>query len=180
MATQHGSINLLTASIEPQGRWDRIYSWTKNTAKYIVIATELVVLLAIGVRFLLDGQIRDLDKEIVSQKAILDGRRDEDIEVRRFSLALDSITRLERTDYTLTEYYKKILDLIPTSVSIKTLNVEITQVTIAGTVSSYDQLLVLENNVRNAEFIINETFTTNQQPSSISFTANFKIKFNTN
>jgi len=180
MPTQEGSINLLTASIEPQGKWDRIYSWTKNTAKYVVIVTELVVLAAIGVRFMLDGRINDLDKEIRTQKALLDGRQQEDQEVRRFAVALDSISELEQTDYTLTQYYKKIQDLIPTTVQVNALSVQISQVSLSGSVSNYDQLLVLENNIRNASFITDENFTTNQQPNNITFTANFKIAFQQN
>ena len=48
MAAPKSSINLLTAEIRPQGQWDRIYAWTANTAKYIIIFTEMIVIAAIG------------------------------------------------------------------------------------------------------------------------------------
>ena len=67
MTAQKSSINLLTAEIRPQGQWDRIYSWTANTAKYIIIVTEMVVLGAIGFRFVIDGKIAAMDTQIEMQ-----------------------------------------------------------------------------------------------------------------
>lgn len=181
MALNKGSINLLTASIQPQGRWDRIYQWTVNTAKYIIIVTELVVLFAIGVRFTLDGRINDLDKEIEAQKSILDSRKEEDFAVRQFAQTIENIAKLERTDFTLTTYYKQVIDLIPESVNITTMTVDIGLVSISGKVDSYEKLLLFENNIRNAEFIADETFSTNQQSeSNIAFTTTFKIVFKDN
>lgn len=180
MATNFGSINLLTASIQPQGRWDRIYSWTVNTAKYIIIAVEIVVLIAIGVRFYLDGQINDLDREITSQKELLQSRQQDDSKVRFLAQSLDSIASMESNEYSLAIYYKKILDLIPSSVEVTTISIDaLNGVSITGRINGYDKLLLLENNVANADFITDgsENFTTNQQSAgSILFTLDFKLK----
>lgn len=181
MALTKGSINLLTASIQPQGRWDRIYEWTVNTAKYIIILTEVVVLFAIGVRFALDGRINDLDKEIQAQKAILDGRAQEDLEIRALSSALNSISRMEKTDYTLTTYYKKIIDLIPPDINVNNVSVNINVINLTGKVETYDKLLILENNLRSADFISDATFSTSQQSNgNIIFSTSFKVNFKEN
>ncbi|WKZ30507.1 MAG: hypothetical protein QY314_01900 [Candidatus Dojkabacteria bacterium] len=178
MALNKGSINLLTASIQPQGRWDRIYQWTVNTAKYIIIVTELIVLFAIGVRFTLDGRINDLDKEIEAQKSILDSRKEEDFAVRQLAQTIENIARMEKTDYTLTTYYKQIIDLIPQDVEITTITVDIALVSINGRVDSYDKLQQLESRIRSADFILDESFSTNQQSGgNVVFSTTFKLAF---
>jgi hypothetical protein len=178
MAINNRSINLLSASIEPQGRWDRIYAWTANTAKYIIILTEVIVLVAIGIRFFLDSQINDLDKSIAAQKTILDGRQKEDSEVRALSKTLDNLSILERDEKLISVFYQKILDLIPSNVTITSINVDmITGVSITGEVQGYQRLLEIENNIRDADFIYDESFSTTQQPGNvIQFTADFKIR----
>lgn len=178
-----GSINLLTAQVQPQGRWDRIYGWTVNTAKYIIVGTELLVLMAIGFRFYLDGKINDIDKDIQDQKDILKNRSDEETSVRYVAGSLTSLSRLEKTDYTLTPYYKRILEIVPSGVVLQNISVTINGVDLSGNVSSYETLRQLENSISNATFIVpgSSNFTSNQQQSGgATFTVSFKIKFQEN
>lgn len=178
MSAQSTSINLLTAEIRPQGQWDRIYSWTANTAKYIIIVTEVVVLIAIAFRFVVDGKIAALSQQIDMQKQLLDARADEQTQAWQLLASLDSIKLMEESNYSLSSFYEQIQVLIPASVSLQTVAIDINSCNITGTVTSYDTLLQLENNMKNATALISDVTVSANQTSGgvINFSIIFKLK----
>ncbi len=180
MAAPKKSINLLTAEIRPQSQWDRIYAWTANTAKYIIIITELIVLGAIAYRFVLDSQISALDSEIEAQKELLDQRAPEEARVRELIVGMKSLNELENDSFSLAYYYTQLQSLIPPGVNVRTVTLDISSSAMSGQVTSYDTLLQLENNLKSAtETFSNVTVSANQTAGSgINFSVNFKIKVN--
>jgi len=182
MAAPKSSINLLTAEIRPQGQWDRIYAWTANTAKYIIIFTEMIVIAAIGFRFVIDGKIAKIDDRIEEQKGLLEARSAAEIQVRQLITSMQSIQQMEQSKYSLSTYYERIQALIPTSITMQSISVDIGDCSIVGQVSNYDTLLLLENNLKGATDILsNVTMSTNQsQGGTINFAATFKLNLGTN
>ncbi len=177
MPAQKTSINLLTAEIRPQGKWDRIYAWTANTAKYIIIVTELVVLGAIGFRFIIDGKIAAVEKNIEMQKQLLDARTSEEAQVRQLIAGLGSIKLMETSNYSLSSFYEQIQALIPPSVIVQSLSVDINSSSISGQVASYDTLLLLENNLKTSPILSNVSMSANQSSGgSINFSVTFNLK----
>lgn len=178
MAAPKSSINLLTAEIRPQGQWDRIYAWTANTAKYIIIITEMIVIGAIGFRFIIDGRIAKLDDQIEMDKQLLEYLSPEESKIRQLLTSMQSIQQMEQSRYSLATYYQQVVALIPPNVTVQSINVDITSSAIAGQVSTYDSLLQLENNLKNAtELLSNVTMSTNQaQGNTINFSATFELK----
>ncbi|WKZ23639.1 MAG: hypothetical protein QY312_02640 [Candidatus Dojkabacteria bacterium] len=180
MAAPKSSINLLTAEIRPQGKWDKIYAWTANTAKYIIIITEIVVLGAIAFRFVVDGRIAALDREIEIQKGIMSARSSDEAQLKKLVTSLTSIKAMEESNYSLSRFYEQIQALIPASVTVQTVSVDISSCVIAGQVSNYESLLLLENNLKQSEFLENVTMSANQSAGgAINFTASFNLKFQT-
>jgi Tfp pilus assembly protein PilO len=178
MAAPAKSINLLTAEIKPQGQWDRIYAWTANTAKYIIILTEIVVLGAIAYRFVLDGKIAKVNDEIVAQKQLLEARATEETDMRLFLTNINSIKNMQDSTYSLAAYYAQIMQLIPTAVDIRNVSIDINNSSLSGQVGSYDTLLQLENNLKGATGIISGvSMSANQSSGSgINFSVSFKIR----
>jgi Tfp pilus assembly protein PilN len=178
MTGPKSSINLLTAEIRPQGQWDRIYAWTANTAKYIIIITEMIVIGAIGFRFVIDGRIAKLDEQIEMDKQLLDYLAPEESKIRQLLTSMQSIQQMEQSRYSLASYYQQVESLIPPSVTVQSINIDIANSSISGQVTSYDTLLQLENNLKNAtEILSNATMSTNQaQGGSINFSATFNLK----
>ena len=182
MAAPKSSINLLTAEIRPQGQWDRIYAWTANTAKYIIIFTEMIVIAAIGFRFVIDGKIAKTDDRIEEQEGLLEARAAAETQVRQLITSMESIQQMEQSKYSLSSYYERIQTLIPTSITLQSISVDIGDSSIIGQVSNYDTLLLLENNLKGATDILsNVTMSTNQsQGGIINFAATFKLNLGTN
>lgn len=180
MSAQKSSINLLTAEIRPQGKWDRIYSWTANTAKYIIIVTEMMVLGAIAFRFVIDGRIAAMEEQIVLQKQLLDARASEESQLRQLLAGMKSITAMEDSNYSLSSFYEQINALIPPSVTIQSLSIDINASAISGQVNSYDTLLLLENNLKNAATLSNVSMSANQSAGgAINFSVTFNLKLET-
>lgn len=181
MTAQKSSINLLTAEIRPQGQWDRIYAWTANTAKYIIIVTEIVVLAAIAFRFVIDGRIAALDDQLEMQKQLLDARSPEESQVRQLLTSMRSIQQMDNSKYSLASYYEQIQALIPPSVLVQSINIDIGGCSIAGQVSAYDTLLQLENNLKGAtDALTNVSMSANQAAGGvINFSVTFKLKLAT-
>lgn len=69
-ATTNANINLLKNSNE-ESPLDRITNWALTYGRYIMIGTEIVVLLAFISRFSLDRKLTDLKEEIGQKQQIL-------------------------------------------------------------------------------------------------------------
>jgi hypothetical protein len=72
MAAQKNAINLLPKSDFDVSLWGRILKWSLTTGRYIIILTELVVIVAFLSRFKLDKDLSDLNEQLTSKKSILD------------------------------------------------------------------------------------------------------------
>lgn len=177
MAALKKSINLLTAEIKPQGQWDRIYAWITNTAKYIVIITEIVVLGTIAYRFSLDGKIAELDSEIQTQKELLDARSEDESGIRQLISQLDSLQAMDNSNYSLADTYANLTQLIPSSVEVQGISVDIVNSSVTGKVTSYESLLQLENNFKTATDVVSDVNMSTAQTSGsgITFTLSFKL-----
>lgn len=181
MAAQSSSINLLTAEIKPQGQWDRIYTWTISTAKYIIIITELMVLGAIGYRFVLDSKIAVLDEDIESQNSIMTQRKPEEERIKNLISSVDSIKSMEDSRYSLSSYYIQIQPLIPVGISVSSFSIDIQGCSISGTAANNDVLLQLERNLKSQENLLSQVrMSLNQSAGgATNFTVNFLLNIKT-
>ncbi|HCS79450.1 TPA: hypothetical protein DIV55_06990, partial [Patescibacteria group bacterium] len=64
-------INLLTRKDFDASLVGRILRWSLIYGRYIIVSTEIIVLLAFIYRFSLDRQITDLNEEIEQKSAIV-------------------------------------------------------------------------------------------------------------
>ena len=65
-------INLLGQQDLEHTPWGRIVSWATTYGRYIMITTEIMVLLAFISRFSLDRKNTDLTEEVTQKQAILE------------------------------------------------------------------------------------------------------------
>ena len=72
MPAPQRKINLLPPSEFESSFWGRFLEWAITTGRYIVIITELIVVMAFLSRFKLDTDLSTLNSEIKSKKNVLD------------------------------------------------------------------------------------------------------------
>jgi Tfp pilus assembly protein PilN len=128
------SINLIgqdTFEHTPQGR---IVAWALTYGRYIMIGTEIVVLLAFISRFSLDRKLTDLKEEIDQKQAILQA-----------NLPLENHIKTLLTDQSKPlDTFKLVNSLLPADVYLRTLSIssgKLSAEAIAGTTTGFALLL---------------------------------------
>lgn len=74
MPAQFKRVNLLPPTEFEQSFWGKFLKWSITSGRYIIIVTELIVILAFLSRFKLDADIADLNSEISGKKNVLDAQ----------------------------------------------------------------------------------------------------------
>lgn len=125
----------------PQGR---IVSWALTYGRYIMIGTEIVVLLAFISRFSLDRKLTDLKEEISQKQAILEANIDLEQQIR---LLQDTLVKLKQTtahQMVPLETLTTLLAVLPPDVYVDSLDVSTDRLSVtavAGTTNGFSQLL---------------------------------------
>lgn len=139
------SINLLgeeDLSHTPQGR---IIKWALTYGRYIMVGTEIVVLLAFISRFSLDRKLTDLKEEISQKQAILEANLPFERDIIRIQEELSVIRGLTADQQKPLNIIKHIQSIVPQDVSLDSLKITSDKVSAdatAGTISSFTQFMV--------------------------------------
>jgi hypothetical protein len=91
MSAQSNKVNLLPPSEFELSFWGRFLKWAVTTGRYIIILTELVVILAFLSRFKLDEDLRNINEQISTQVGFLDSQADKEAEFRKLQQNLDLV-----------------------------------------------------------------------------------------
>lgn len=75
MSAQKLSVNLLPPSEFELSFWGRFLKWAVTAGRYIIILTELVVILAFLSRFKLDEDLRKINERVETQKNFLESEQ---------------------------------------------------------------------------------------------------------
>ncbi len=71
MAARKSTIELLPQENWEKGTFGRLLKWALTVGRYIVIITELIVILAFLSRFKFDRDLTDLNEKVKQQQAIV-------------------------------------------------------------------------------------------------------------
>src|SRR3990172_11267317 len=72
MAARGKPVNLLPPSEFESSFWGKFLKWAVSGGRYIIIVTELIVILAFLSRFKLDKEISELNEEIQGKVSVLE------------------------------------------------------------------------------------------------------------
>lgn len=138
------AINLLGQEDLRHTPHGRIISWALTYGRYIMIGTEIVVLLAFISRFSLDRRLTDLKEEVSQKQAILEANADLERDIR---LLQDTIVKIKQTTTNQSVPLTTLLllqTLLPANVYVETLDVttdRLSVTAIAGTTYGFSQFL---------------------------------------
>lgn len=132
MANRELSINLIGEEATEYTPVGRIVAWAVTYGRYIMIGTEIVVLLAFISRFSLDRKLTDLNDEVSQKQAIIDANQQFESDFRTLQDKLIKTQTLLATPPITSNVLDTIQTLIPASVHLKSLN--ITNQTVVGQV----------------------------------------------
>ena len=138
------TINLLGQEDLKHTAQGRIIGWALTYGRYIMIGTEIVVLLAFISRFSLDRKLTDLKEEISQKQAILEANASLEQDIR---LIQDHLVKVKQTTANQSIPLDELLllqTLLPPDVYVDTLDVtpdHLAVTAFAGTTHGFSQFL---------------------------------------
>jgi len=157
MAAPNEDINLL-----PQEEWEkkpigRLVKWTLTIGRYIVIATELIVITAFISRFKFDRDLSDLYEEIEIQQARIKSSEEFEKEFRLIQNRLKVIKELDKRKIDPSKILTSAADLIPLNVTLENLQFdrETGKLTFTGYSLSESGLAAFINNLKQSDYFNN-------------------------
>lgn len=152
MAAQPVSVNLLDQPEFNSSSIARIMNWAITYGRYIMIGTEVIVLVAFISRFSLDRQLTDLREEIAQKQIILEANQDFENEFLYVQDTLKKVSALTKTQDKPITILQNIISIIPDDVFIQSYDYSDTSLEIrftAGTTQSFSSVLTRLQNIES-------------------------------
>lgn len=137
-------INLLGQQDLEHTPWGRIVSWATTYGRYIMITTEIIVLLAFVSRFSLDRKNTDLTEEVTQKRAILDANASFEQTIRSLQANLVTSKKLMTNQAKPVDIISSIETVLPQDVYLSKLTIINNRLTIeanAGSTAGFAQFL---------------------------------------
>ncbi len=155
-ATSTVEINLLGSSKQELSPVGRMITWITTYGRYIMITTEMIVLIAFISRFSLDRQLTDLKDEISQKQDIIAYNQGLEITFKRTQDSLNKIKVLLDRQSKPTDTIQTLHTLLPSGTYFQTLSINNGKVTAqitSLTVQSFSQLLLNLNATKSLKNI---------------------------
>lgn len=115
-------INLLPEDMRGERYGSKFLQWALTYGRYIIIVTELIVLLAFFSRFKFDQELSDLHEVIQHKQAVIESVADFEKEVRILQDRIAKIGVLEKDHLLYLQAIKILNDIVPEDVILSNLS----------------------------------------------------------
>lgn len=150
MAALKTSIELL-----PQEEWEKttfgkVLNWSLTIGRWIVIVTELVVILAFLSRFKLDRDLTDLNEKVKQQQAIITASSAFEKEFRLLQKRVKTIEDLRLQQLESEKVLNELASLTPLDVTLSDIRIDKNQVSLKANALSEAGLSTLISNLKKS------------------------------
>lgn len=155
MPANNISINLLGDSDMEHTPMGRIVNWAVTYGRYIMIGTEIVVLLAFISRFSLDRKLTDLKEEVTQKQEIIEANVGFEKDVRTLQDKLSKIKTLIAQPVNPLDTLVLFQSLLPQGVFLRNFDLTKDLLTVnasAGTTGSFAQFMT---NLQSSQYLSN-------------------------
>lgn len=143
------NINLLPGEKQSLGKF---LTWVLTYGRYIIIGTEIVVLLAFLSRFKFDRDLTDLHQSISQKQAVVLAAQDLEREVRALQNHLLIIKKLETERDSFPKLLAAFEQLIPQDVSLTEFSVDNKKLSLTAVALSNDGFKTFLNNLSSSPY----------------------------
>ncbi|MBL7159797.1 PilN domain-containing protein [Candidatus Microgenomates bacterium] len=144
-------INLLSKKDLEEKALGRFLKWSLSFGRYIIVGTEIIVLIAFFSRFKLDRQLTDLHEAINQKEVIVQFNLDFENKSRNIQQQLAEIKNIEK-DYNLSLQLLNFLEKnLPKDIAFKTLTLSQGKISLAGTSLSNSSFIDFLARIRASE-----------------------------
>ena len=105
------------------GTVEKITEWLINVGRWVIVFTELIVILSFLSRFWLDQRVADLYDQTVQKITIIEAAADFEKEFRSFNQRLSQIEILQNQNQDQSEALENIVAILPPEISLKSVKI---------------------------------------------------------
>lgn len=136
MAALPRPMNLLPQTEFDSSVWGRLIKWALTTGRYIIILTEVIIILAFLSRFKLDRDLSDLTESIAGKKNVLTALGPDEQKFRRTQAKLAATNILLQAQIPESEIWTEIDATVVPGISFNNIGMDPTMVTVNATAVS--------------------------------------------
>jgi len=125
----------------------RILRWALSAGRYLIIFTELVVIISFATRFTLDRQVTDLNASIHHKTSVIESYGDLEENIRLTQSKLSDYQIIEKQS-NITDIFEDLTQVTPQDISLEKLAINQTNVVVAGSTPSQQIFNYLINNLQ--------------------------------
>lgn len=129
-------LNLLPKSELERTMWGRVLRWALSGGRYIVILTEMVVIIAFLSRFKLDQDMSDLGERINGKKNVLEVQTAAEIKFRRVQDKINLAKEAKSEGIKKDEIFASLEADVPPGVRLQNLKIEKNQISFSAQANS--------------------------------------------
>lgn len=178
-ARERQQIELLPREEWEKGSFGKFLKWALSVGRYIVIATELIVIAAFLSRFKLDHDLTNLYEEIKQKQAIVEANSGFETEFRFLQSRLQLAGELQQGLKLQTEVMEDLAKLVPVDVTLNEINIQNETVDFSAIASSEQGMASFVANLQKEpsfrNLILSESSTGNKQTIGIQFDMSAEI-----
>lgn len=171
-------INLLPQDPFFKTSLGRTMSWSINVGRYIVIFTQIVVIISFTSRFVLDRRITDLNKSIYQKQLMVESQSQFESEFRLAQAKIKSFQEIEQQS-NLVEVFPLLQKVVPYDFRLKILKIQPGVVSGEGLAISNQALNLFISNLQLSpnfeDIVVNRIETADEKVEG--FAVNFSVKF---
>jgi Tfp pilus assembly protein PilN len=173
------SINLLPKDPFFETGLGKTMRWALSVGRYIVIFTELVVIVSFGSRFKLDREVTDLNDSIHQKQTIVESYGELENNFRLAQLKIEQFQQIEQQT-NIVDIFPALSEITPRDIQLTDLTIKPTSVSFEGTTRSQNSFNLLINNIQLSPIFSNvsvnriESGQTNEPGFHFQITADTK------
>jgi len=123
----------------------KILRWALSAGRYIVIFTELLVILSFVARFTLDRQLTNLNESIHQKEVTIKSYGDLEENVRLIQAKTDQFEQIEQQT-NISEIFPALTKITPRDILLEELTIKPTRLLMSGSSPTQNSLNILINN----------------------------------
>jgi Tfp pilus assembly protein PilN len=143
------TVNLLEHDELTESPLGRIINWATTYGRYIMIATEIIVLLCFISRFSLDRKLNDLNEEIDQKKTIIEANANFEKDFRTLQNKLAQIKLLVANQEKPLNILNTLKSIIPNDVYLENLTYNNESLSFNATAGSNEGFMAFISNLQN-------------------------------
>lgn len=168
------SINLVPKDPFFHTSLGRALQWALSAGRYIVIFTELIVIISFAARFTLDRQITDLNSTILDQQSLIESYGELESDFRMAQAKIENIKEIEQ-DVNIVDVFERLSEVTPQDVTLSQLSIRPDSILVTGTTLSQSSFNLLVNNLQLSPRFNNVSVSKVESESGNGSGLNFSI-----